>query len=92
MHEFLKLGLFAAEVSTPYSIGQIQGYFDGREPDEGFWNMYSLYMAMALVSSVVWIQNVKPEETDQMMTKIEQVREDHDDFRRLIPKWYTVYR
>lgn len=92
VHEFLKLGLFAAEISTPYSIGQIQGYFDGREPDEGFWNMYSLYMAMALVSSVVWIQNVKPEETDQMMMKIEQVREDHDDFRRLIPKWYTVYR
>ena len=91
-HEFLKLGLFATEISIPYSIGQVQGYFDGREPDEGFWNMYSLYMAMALVSSVVWIQSVKPEETDQMMEKIERVREDHDDFRRLIPKWYTVYR
>lgn len=90
VHEFLKLGLFATEVSIPYSIGQVQGYFEGHDPDEEFWNLYSLYMAMALVSSVVWIQNVKPEETDQMMMKIERVREDHDDFRSVIPSWYTL--
>ncbi|WP_339836643.1 aminoglycoside phosphotransferase family protein [Paenibacillus sp. FSL R7-0272] len=92
VHEFLKLGLFATEISIPYSIGQIHGYFDGHEPDEGFWKMYSLYMAMALISSVVWIQNVKPEETEQMMMKIERVRNDHDDFRSMIPRWYTVNR
>nr|WP_186322971.1 aminoglycoside phosphotransferase family protein [Paenibacillus xylanexedens] len=92
VHEFLKLGLFATETSVPYSIGQVQGYFDGNEPNEQFWRMYSLYMAMALVSSVVWIQHVKPEETDDMMMKIDRVREDHDDFRNLIPRWYTVNR
>ncbi|WP_342554789.1 aminoglycoside phosphotransferase family protein [Paenibacillus sp. FSL R7-0652] len=92
VHEFLKLGLFATEISVPYSIGQVQGYFEGYDPDEEFWNLYSLYTAMALVSSVVWIQNVKPDETDQMMTKIERVREDHDDFRSVIPRWYTVNR
>lgn len=90
VHEFLKLGLFASETSTPYSIGQIQGYFNGGDPDELFWRMYSLYMAMALISSVVWIQQVKPEETEDMMAKIERVREDHDDFRRWIPRWYNV--
>src|SRR5208282_5231031 len=92
IHEFLKLGLFASEISIPYSIGQIQGYFDGNEPDELFWRLYSLYTAMALVSSVVWIQQVKPEETLEMMAKIERVREDHDDFRSFIPRWYTLNR
>ncbi|MDT9721160.1 aminoglycoside phosphotransferase family protein [Paenibacillus sp. ClWae2A] len=92
IHEFLKLGLFASEISIPYSIGQIQGYFNGNEPDELFWRLYSLYTAMALVSSVVWIQQVKPEETHEMMTKIERVREDHDDFRSFIPRWYTLSR
>lgn len=92
VHEFLKLGLFASEISVPYSIGQIQGYFGGNEPDELFWRLYSLYTAMALVSSVVWVQQVKPEETHEMMTRIERVREDHDDFRRWIPRWYTLNR
>jgi len=90
VHEFLKLGLFASETSIPYSIGQIQGYFGGNEPDEQFWRLYSLYTAMALVSSVVWIQQVMPEETNDMMDKIERVREDHDDFRRFIPRWYNL--
>lgn len=90
VHEFLKLGLFASEKSIPYSIGQIQGYFGGNEPDEQFWRLYSLYTAMALVSSVVWIQQVKPEETNDMMDKIERVREDHDDFRRFVPRWYNL--
>ncbi|MFS0870457.1 aminoglycoside phosphotransferase family protein [Paenibacillus xylanilyticus] len=90
VHEFLKLGLFASEASIPYSMGQIQGYFGGGEPGELFWKLYSLYTAMALVSSVVWIQQVKPEETDDMMDKIERVREDHDDFRRFIPRWYSL--
>ncbi|PYE45550.1 aminoglycoside phosphotransferase family protein [Paenibacillus barcinonensis] len=92
VHEFLKLGLFATETSIPYSIGQVQGYLDGNEPNEEFWRMYSLYMAMALVSSVVWIQHVKPEETDEMMMKMDRVREDHEDFRSMIPRWYTMNR
>ncbi|WP_281366158.1 hypothetical protein [Paenibacillus xylanilyticus] len=34
-------------------MGQIQGYFGGGEPDELFWRLYSLYTAMALVSSML---------------------------------------
>lgn len=89
IHEFLKLGLFGVEASIPYAIGQVEGYCGGNRPDETFWALYSLYLAMALVSSVVWIQQVKPEETDDMMAKIERVREEHDDFRRIVPRWYN---
>lgn len=41
---------------------------------------------------MVWIRQVKPEETLEMMTKIEHGREDHDNFRSVIPRWYTLNR
>ncbi|GGD55699.1 phosphotransferase family protein [Paenibacillus nasutitermitis] len=89
LHDFLKVGMFSAEVSIPFSMGQIRGYHAGREPELDFWRLYSLYLAMCLISSIVWIQQVKPEETDIMMAKINKVMADHDDFGRIIPRWYT---
>lgn len=89
LHDFLKLGMFSSEVSIPFSIGQIRGYFKNTEPAEHFWRLYSLYLAMCLISSVVWIIKVKPEETDIMMEKIERVLEDHDYFSLVKPKWYV---
>lgn len=89
IHEFLKVGMFSAEVSIPFSMGQIRGYHQGTEPDDLFWKLYSLYLAMCLISSVVWIVRVKPEETAIMMGKIEKVLDDHDYFKLMKPKWYS---
>jgi len=88
VHEFLKAGMFSAEVSVPFCVGQIQGYYDFREPGDKFWQLYSLYLAMTLVSSVVWILKVRPQELDSMMGKIHKVLDDHDNFERIVPKWY----
>ncbi|MNU83356.1 Phosphotransferase enzyme family protein [compost metagenome] len=88
IHEFLKVGMFSSEVSIPFSIGQIRGYHKDSEPDDHFWRLYSLYLAMCLISSIVWIIKVKPEETNIMMNKINRVLEDHDYFRLIKPKWY----
>lgn len=89
IHEFLKVGIFSSEVSIPFSIGQIRGYHKDSEPDELFWRLYSLYLAMCLISSIVWIIKVKPEETNIMMDKIDRVLEDHEYFRLIKPKWYS---
>ncbi|QWU13551.1 Predicted kinase, aminoglycoside phosphotransferase (APT) family [Paenibacillus sophorae] len=88
VHEFIKVGLFSSEVSHPFCIGQIKGYHQGQEPDEMFWQLYSLYMAMALISSVVWSIKFVPEETDGMMARIHRVMEDHAGFGSVRPKWY----
>ena len=88
IHEFLKVGFFSSEFSIPFSIGQIKGYHLKHEPDEHFWQLYSLYLAMSIVVSVAWILKVKPEELNIMMNKINRVLEDHDYFERVIPKWY----
>lgn len=92
VHEFLKTGMFSSEVSVPFSLGQMKGYFDHKAPDELFWKLYSLYLAMSLFSSVVWILKVKPEELSIMMDKINRVLEDHDYFDRMIPRWYLEER
>ncbi|MEK8127677.1 aminoglycoside phosphotransferase family protein [Paenibacillus filicis] len=89
VHEFLKVGMFSADVSIPFSIGQIRGYHQGQEPDDLFWKLYSLYMAMCMISSVVWIIQVKPEETTIMMDKIDKVLDDHRYFELAKPAWYA---
>ncbi|RED32233.1 aminoglycoside phosphotransferase family protein [Paenibacillus sp. VMFN-D1] len=92
IHEFVKVGIFSAEVSVPFSVGQIQGYNNYNEPDDEFWQLYSLYLAMTLISSVVWILKVKPDELDSMLMKIHQVMDDHNNFELTVPKWYSQYQ
>jgi aminoglycoside phosphotransferase (APT) family kinase protein len=92
IHEFVKVGIFSAEVSVPFSVGQIQGYHNNSEPGEEFWQLYSLYLAMTLISSVVWVLKVKPEELDSMMIKIHKVMDDHNDFELIVPKWYSQFQ
>ncbi|MFC3800480.1 hypothetical protein [Cohnella sp. GCM10012308] len=91
IHELVKVGIFSAEVSVPFSVGQIQGYSE-REPDDEFWKLYSLYLAMTLISSVVWCLKVKPDELDSMLMKIHKVLDDHNNFVLTVPKWYGQYQ
>lgn len=88
VHEFLKLGFFSREISVPFSIGQIHGYFKGGRPPEAFWRLYSVYTAMSVFSSVVWTLKVVPDTLRDMMEKIDMVLEDHHYFDRIQPGWY----
>ena len=92
IHEFLKAGFFSAEVSIPFAVGQIDGYYADGKPEDSFWTLYSLCIALTILSSVVWILRVRPEELDDMLERINRVWEDHDGFERLAPRWYTEYR
>ncbi|EPY06294.1 hypothetical protein PAALTS15_16301 [Paenibacillus alvei TS-15] len=53
IHEFLKVGMFSSEVRIPFSIGQIRGYHKDSEPDDLFWRLYSLYLAMDKIDRVL---------------------------------------
>lgn len=88
VHDFLKIGIFSRGVSIPFSIGQIRGYFNYQEPDEEFWRLYSLYLAMCVFSSVVWAQRADPDGLDEILEKVYLYLEDHDCFERVKPKWY----
>lgn len=88
IHEFLKVGIFSREVSIPFSIGQIRGYFNNNDPEEDFWRLYSLYLAMCVFSTVIWTLKTKPNMINEMLNKVYIYLEDHDYFDRLKPKWY----
>jgi aminoglycoside phosphotransferase (APT) family kinase protein len=89
IHEFLKVGMFSREVSVPFSIGQIKGYFNDSEPDEYFWRLYSLYLAMCVFSTVVWTIRTIPDNIEEMLDKVYTFLEDHEYFRKLKPVWYS---
>ena len=75
-HDFVKVSLFSRETSIPFSVGQINGYFNHNIPED-FWRLYSIYAAMAIFSSVVWSIKKSPQQLDKMIERIYVVLEDH---------------
>ncbi|MBD7984373.1 phosphotransferase [Sporosarcina sp. Sa2YVA2] len=87
LHDFVKVALFQRELSVPFSIGQIKGYFDEKVPED-FWMLYSIYTAMVVFSSVVWSQRYAPDQLNEMIDRIHNLLEDHKDFELLKPLWF----
>ena len=76
LHDFVKIALFARDISIPYSIGQIVGYYNGEIPEE-FWRLYAVYVGMTVFSSVVWCLRAAPHMLDDMLERLTIVLEDH---------------
>ncbi|MBJ8030395.1 aminoglycoside phosphotransferase family protein [Bacillus cereus group sp. N21] len=87
IHDFVKIALFGRNISIPYSIGQIHGYFGGKTMEE-FWNLYSVYVAMTIFSSVVWSIKSAPQQLEEMLDRLNIVLEDHKYFESLKPAWF----
>ncbi|PEB38085.1 aminoglycoside phosphotransferase [Bacillus cereus] len=87
IHDFVKIALFARDISIPYSIGQIEGYFNGRIPEE-FWKLYMVYVGMTVFSSVVWTLRAAPHMLDDMLERLTIVLEDHNNFELSKPIWF----
>lgn len=85
--EFHKVGLFSKEVSIPFSIGQIRGYFINEIPNH-FWQLYSVYLGMEFFSAVVWTNKVAPEKLAEMLERLEHILEDHKGFELTKPIWF----
>lgn len=86
-HDFLKLGLFSRNISIPFAIGQIHGYF-GKDPSTDFWILYSLYLGMEMISSVNWCLELYPSQLNKMLDSFNIILKDHNNFSQIMPKWY----
>jgi len=86
-HDFHKMALFTKEISIPFAIGQIDGYFKN-EPPEEFWIYYALYAAMIIPSDIIWSYKTTPHLIDSMWHRVKSILEDHDNFKQIKPKWY----
>ncbi|PGB02657.1 aminoglycoside phosphotransferase family protein [Bacillus toyonensis] len=87
LHDFVKIALFARDISIPYSIGQITGYYNGKIPDE-FWRLYAVYVGMTVFSSVVWCLRAAPHMLEDMLERLTIVLEDHKNFELSKPIWF----
>lgn len=86
--EFYKLQAFEVEISIPYSIGKIKGYFNG-EPSENFWRLLKLYVAHSSLYSIKWAEEFGDDEINGMLRRYNDAAVDYDNFQRIIPKWYS---
>ena len=87
VEDFYKLVWFSVPVSAAFASGQVQGYLsDGGVVD--FWRRYNLYVAMSLYSSLVWVHEYRPEDTERFRGLIEDILSTHDFESSEPPRWY----
>lgn len=85
--EFYKLESFGTEVSIPYSIGQIDAYFDDEIPND-FWGALAVYCAWSALYSIKWAEQFGQEDVDGMVERCYRAFENYDNFNSIVPKWY----
>lgn len=85
--EFQRIQSFDIEVSIPFSIGKIHGYFNGN-PSIEFWDILAIYVAYTSLSSIVWAEKFGQNDIDGMKRRCLNAFDDYDNFNTVIPKWY----
>ncbi|UKS57566.1 aminoglycoside phosphotransferase family protein [Exiguobacterium acetylicum] len=88
-HDFVKCGLFQVETSPVFASHMINGYFKNEVPS-AFWQVYSLYAAMVVFSSLVWTKRFDASQVPVMQRRVQRIIQDHDGFRRDMPLWYEA--
>lgn len=87
--DFYKIQSFSIEVSIPFSIGQIHGYFTGEPPLE-FWNILAIYVAYSSLNLIVWSEKFGEDSINGMKQRCITAFNDYNKFKSIIPNWYKV--
>ena len=85
--DFYKVQSFDVEVSVPFSVGQIHGYFDCQPPKD-FWEAVAVYVAHASLYSIYWAAKFGEDEINGMKKRCLDAFEDYDQFTTVVPHWY----
>ncbi|MCT8138273.1 phosphotransferase [Anaerobacillus sp. CMMVII] len=88
LHDLTKLGFFSKRISIDFTNGVVDGYHEDKKVSTSFWELYALYSAMHVVSSLVWGLKMSQEQYDVLLEYSLEVLADHDQFNQIIPKWY----
>ncbi len=90
LHDLTKLGFFSKRISIEFTRGVIDGYHSDDVVPQTFWELYSLYSAMHIVSAIVWGLRMSQEQFETLLAYSLDVLADHDNFNRTIPTWYET--
>jgi len=79
--------VFSVNVSIPFAVGSIDGYFDGDVPDV-FFRMMALYIASTALSSIPWSIPLGEREVQIAQRNIASMMGYYQGFSSYIPSWY----
>ena len=89
--DFYATELYDRNYNISFSVGKIDGYFNGDVPDQ-FWNDFSFFCAIGALDAIVWASNTGLKEVEEHKNSIEVMLYDFDSFKETVPKWYNDYK
>ena len=89
VNEFYKMEYFNVPVSIAYSRGVLDGYHNNHPIPKSFWALHRLYAAIHILSAEVWANEIGLDQQEKFKKYTVFTMDQFDDFKLLIPKWYT---
>ncbi|MCE7983264.1 MAG: aminoglycoside phosphotransferase family protein [Caldilinea sp. CFX5] len=87
LHEFVKLEWFTWPVSAAFARGQVAGYFGKRPLSDAECLQIAVYLAMSLLSTLVWTREFHPHVWPETEKQILSIMARYDNFARIRPPW-----
>jgi len=79
--------IFSNDVSSYFTTGQIDAYFNNRIPNE-FWELLKYYSISVTISSLAWAVFYGQKEVDLAYKRIESIGKWYSNINSNIPTWY----
>lgn len=83
--------VWCAQLSPAFASGMVNGYFGGDVPMD-FWHLLALYISSNTLSSLPWAIPFGEGEIGIMRRQAAQILSWYDNFRTVIPSWYSCER
>jgi aminoglycoside phosphotransferase (APT) family kinase protein len=84
--EFVRVTAFTKDVSVPFALGQIDGYFGGPAP-ELFFRLLALYAAIDAHFGIIWAIPFGKDEIRRSLARSKAILEDYLGFETYVPVW-----
>ncbi|MBQ4639460.1 MAG: phosphotransferase [Clostridia bacterium] len=79
--------VWCGQKAPVFAAGMVDGYFDGRVPEE-FWALLALYIASNALGSLPWAIPFGEEEIQVMIKQGQDVLSWYDHMQSIVPSWY----
>jgi aminoglycoside phosphotransferase (APT) family kinase protein len=87
LHDFVKLEWFSWPVSEAFARGQVAGYFGKRQLDDATCLPITVYIAMSLLSTIVWTLEFHPHIWPETERQVLALLARYNNFARIRPQW-----
>jgi len=87
LHEFVKLEWFTWPVSKAFACGQVDEYFGGGRLEDDECMQISVYIAMSILSSIIWTLEFHPHTWKNMEIRMQRILDHYEYFERVRPEW-----